>query len=165
MFKRTAAATAALAVAAVGSLGMAGTASGTTSTDRGTTEDRAVRAPLLRMDDAIDSRYIVFLKAVETEAAPREAKEAVEGEGGAIREVYRELGGFAATLTNEQVSDVREDPAVAFVQQDSRMSIDATQTNPTYGLDRIDQRALPLSRAYTYNRTGSAYVPTSSTPA
>jgi subtilisin family serine protease len=35
------------------------------------------------------------------------------------------------------------------------MSADATQNNPPWGLDRIDQRNLPLSGTYTYNWSGS----------
>ena len=41
------------------------------------------------------------------------------------------------------------------------VTADVTQTNPPWGLDRIDQRNRPLSGTYTYNFTGSgvrAYV-------
>ena len=40
--------------------------------------------------------------------------------------------------------------------------LDTTQTNPpSWGIDRIDQRNLPLSNSYTYTRTGAgvhAYI-------
>jgi subtilisin family serine protease len=41
------------------------------------------------------------------------------------------------------------------------MTADTTQTNPPWGLDRIDQRNLPLNATYNYNWTGSgvrAYI-------
>src|SRR5690606_1611424 len=43
------------------------------------------------------------------------------------------------------------DPAVASVEQDQKVQLaDVTQTNAPWGLDRIDQASLPLSRTYTY---------------
>jgi subtilisin family serine protease len=47
------------------------------------------------------------------------------------------------------------------VEQDSVVSLAATQSGATWGLDRVDQRNLPLSGTYTYNTTASnvtAYV-------
>lgn len=123
--------------------------------DRGTAE----RAPMYRVSDPIAQRYIVVL---DRDAKPgREAQDAVAGPGGRITQVYSTLDGYAAKLTPEQLADVRADPDVAFVQQDGQVHISATQTNPTWGLDRIDQRSLPLSSSYSYTSTGSgvrAYV-------
>lgn len=113
-------------------------------------------APLVRVEEPIASRYIVMLDADRSADAVRsEAREAVEGDGGRVTQVYTELSGYAAVLTPEQLEEVRRDPATGFVQQDGVMSIDATQTNPTYGLDRIDQRNRPLSGTYSYNATGA----------
>jgi len=47
------------------------------------------------------------------------------------------------------------------VEPDIEMSAFATQTGATWGLDRIDQRTLPLSTTYTYNTDGAgvtAYI-------
>lgn len=75
------------------------------------------------------------------------------------------LSGFAAQLTAGQLNALRNNPAVAYVEEDAVVTLDATQTmdanGDPWGLDRIDQRNLPLSRTYTYNSTGAgvrAYI-------
>ena len=71
------------------------------------------------------------------------------------------VNGFAAELSDAQVAALREDARVTAIEQDRVVTADATQTNATWGLDRIDQRNLPLSTTYTYNSTGAgvyAYV-------
>ena len=54
------------------------------------------------------------------------------------------VSGFAATLTDAEVESLRSDSRVAYIEPDHIVTISADQSNPTWGLDRIDQRNLPL---------------------
>jgi subtilisin family serine protease len=69
--------------------------------------------------------------------------------------------GFSVKLTRPKAEALADDYRVAFVEEDGYVGIDATQSGATWGLDRIDQRDLPLNATYTYNQTGAtvhAYV-------
>ena len=70
--------------------------------------------------------------------------------------------GFAAKMSRAQALRLSKNPAVSFVQQDQTVALTATQSPPpSWGLDRIDQRDLPLNNAYTYATTASnvkAYI-------
>lgn len=71
------------------------------------------------------------------------------------------LNGFAAELNQGQLTALQHHPNVDYIEQDQEAAIDTTQSNATWGLDRIDQRNLPLSTTYTYNTTAStvyAYI-------
>jgi subtilisin family serine protease len=75
---------------------------------------------------------------------------------GKVKHVYKHaLNGFSAEMSEADAEAMSQDYRVAFVEEDSIMTADATQTNPPWGLDRIDQRNLPLNATYNYNWTGA----------
>jgi subtilisin family serine protease len=82
--------------------------------------------------------------------------------GGSLAHVYSHaIQGFSLSLPTQVASALARDPRVAFVEPDSVVTADTTQSNATWGIDRIDQHALPLSHTYTYTATGTgvkAYI-------
>jgi serine protease len=107
---------------------------------------------------AIPDQYIVVLKD-ERVARPEVrglAASLASQHGGRLLAIYeRALRGFTVNMSATAAAALAKHPSVRFIEQDSIMSIVATQTGATWGLDRIDQRALPLDTFYTYDTTAA----------
>ncbi len=114
----------------------------------------------------IKNQYIVILNK---DAGPSNdfAKNIAKQHGGKVLQTYDTvLKGFAVYLPEAAgtafVEAMKKNPNVLSVENDTIMKIDATtQSNPDWGLDRIDQKTLPLNSAYSYLQTGSgttAYI-------
>ncbi|MEV6517490.1 S8 family serine peptidase [Micromonospora chalcea] len=121
--------------------------------------------------DAVSGSYVVVLKgdsvgtantlAART-AVPDRAAGLAKRYGGNVGTVWSSaLTGYSAKMTAAQARRLAADPAVAYVEQDRVMTTQGTQTGATWGLDRIDQRNLPLNSTFTYPNTASnvrAYI-------
>jgi subtilisin family serine protease len=116
----------------------------------------------------IANSYIVVLKPGSAAAAnvTSSAQLLAKRYGGTVRNNYlATVRGFNAVMSAPQAARLAADPSVEFVEQDAKASTEAaaapsSQPNPTWGLDRIDQHALPLSRSYGYHSAAgvTAYV-------
>ena len=115
--------------------------------------------------EAVPGQYIVVLQ--DNVANPATvARDLVNASGGSLLRVYSSaLKGFAARLSAAAATALGSNPLVASVEPDQVMRADVTQSmdanGDPWGLDRIDQGALPLSRTYTYTSTGAgvhAYI-------
>lgn len=112
-------------------------------------------APLVGLDSAtaIPGRYIVVLKP---DAPARVVEAAARHEGATIDYSYDTVVvGFAGEIPPQVLLRLMENPYVEYIEADQVVTLDATQSPATWGIDRIDQTSLPLSNSYTYNYTGA----------
>ncbi|MDF3148947.1 MULTISPECIES: S8 family peptidase [unclassified Streptomyces] len=109
---------------------------------------------------AIKDSYIVTLKkSAGLKAASSAGKSLIKEYGGSVNKTFgTALNGYAATLSATEAKRLAADPAVASVEQNQRVKMDATQSSAPWGLDRIDQTSLPLSGTYTYPDTAGSGV-------
>jgi subtilisin family serine protease len=117
-------------------------------------------AQLLRVEGAVAGEYIVVLRdddsSIKAEPAAVVSAELAGSVGAEVLFTYQHsIKGFAARMSEADAKRLLADPRVAYITENGVVEALATQLNPPWGLDRIDQRNLPLSASYTYNTTGA----------
>jgi subtilisin family serine protease len=116
-------------------------------------------AQLDLQDSGIDGQYIVVFndRVRNPRAEAAEIARQVRGEVGFVYETA--IRGFSLQLpaqaNQRAIQALQNNPNVAYIEQDRKVYASNTQTNATWGLDRSDQRNLPLNQTYTYTSTGT----------
>lgn len=129
------------------------------------------RLILTDKNTAIDNQYIVVFKK-DTAKSKQSFNKLVsrmsaEHSINVIKQYKSSLNGALIIANDAQIEALRKEADIDFIEQDRRFTIEPVlsaqtdQPSPTWGLDRVDQRNLPLNNLYQYDQDGSsvtAYV-------
>jgi subtilisin family serine protease len=119
----------------------------------------AAAAPQPPEKGATAKTYIIKTKSM---ASAGGVANTLEAAGGEVKNVYKRVyPGFSAKLTAVQVQALKANPRVVSVVADQAVHSTVTQSDPTWGLDRVDQRPTAGDGTYSFDTTGSgatAYI-------
>ena len=126
----------------------------------------AAASELRRVGKPVEGQYIVVLKDDQVSFAANIASRRPDVSSLAVDMASRfglqvnmayshVLPGFVVRASEKQIAELLTDARVAYVEQDGYVSTSAVQTGATWGIDRVDQRNLPLSGSYEYLTTAS----------
>ncbi len=117
---------------------------------------------LVMSENPVPGRYIVVLdeKAMSATTDRFQAEAAAlavaDLYAANVDKVYTSaLKGFSAEMSAEQARELSRDDRVLYVEEDSVAYVSSSPANSDWGLDRIDQRELPLNGAFMYAETGA----------
>lgn len=104
--------------------------------------------------DDSEGTYIIVMKSAK-DIDSRE--KAIAQMGGRIEKRFTNaLNGLSAKIKHTDADQIRSEPNVLSVELDQPMyALDTQAPTPSWGLDRVDQRALPLSNSFTASAYGA----------
>ncbi|MBU8895114.1 S8 family peptidase [Corallococcus sp. H22C18031201] len=119
----------------------------------------ATREKFITVARKVPGEYVVVLAEPARGLSAQEVSASVAQlsarHGGTPFQVYASaLRGFASRMTEAQARAMAAAPEVALVQENGVLRLEETQTGATWGIDRMDQRDLPLDQHYLYRRSG-----------
>jgi subtilisin family serine protease len=143
----------AVAASALAVTGIAATAVGSEAAQNGGAQAGSVTIRGANSANAIPGSYIVVLAGQKSRTQTRAATQslATAYDVKVSKQFDASVKGFSAGMTEEQAKKLAADDRVAFVQQNQKIT--ASQDDPPWGLDRADQRDLPLDQKYEASTT------------
>ena len=112
-------------------------------------------ASMARADqDESEGSYIVVMRSSD-DLDGAEVEIAKSG-GRTEKRFSHAINALSVKMKHSEVARIRNNPKVLFVELDQPMYALDTQTNPpSWGLDRVDQRTLPLNSSFTASANGA----------
>jgi aqualysin 1 len=116
---------------------------------------------LIKHENSVPGRYIVVFEPDSVQGFSTEAEMSAVSHNlaaeynAAVDKVWESaVQGFSAEMSAKDAERLSRDPRVKLVEEDMIAYAGNIQSSADWGLDRIDQRGLPLNGAFTYAETG-----------
>ena len=119
----------------------------------------ALAFPAYAANAPVEQRYVVHFAAG---TSPQDGARELRNSGAQVdRTLEHVFSGAVARMSDRAAAALARNPRIVDVEADHVVRAVETQASPTWGLDRSDQRALPLDASFTATANGTgvtAYV-------